>query len=1268
MLWVCPGTVKSFKKSKPEKNEGKKEAIGEKKQKSEAKMIEEKFVKLTSNSVYVQGTPRILRVGSVQWFRLPESDWEDILHRFYMAGFNTVDVYVPWRDVEPDGPGKFSKRTIKSLTRFLEAVKRKGLFAYFRPGPYICDEFDGGGLPAWLLKESRERDDDGQDDKAILRTACPNWLRHVRCYLDHLNREIKPYLITNTKDPGPIILYAIENEYDHFEKAFTAEKVFVTSQRQGERGMFQSTHTKEYFSSLRDIVRRHINVPITTCPGQPKIAGTGDVSDIWPLPNHWSTDGHEMHTFALRKEMHDLSKHDGAYADMPVGMSEGPALATSVKRQILAGMRVVSAFNAVGFHTYGYKNAIDVDPETMGISLAGMSNLGKKALSAFSWSNSDASKLFFHPRVGYMSGAIDFYGPISHSGNLREKFYSFRRANVFFSTYESRIATATPGFSHIYYSLGCVNTPQCSLFPPFLTCTGRQGPPPTTQTSGETTVTLTSNNGLIGARDSFGRRIVNWLEAEDGTLFISILNNSTRSQYLSRCSVHVSDGATISESSDTGKGRLGSSKKKEGIEEGDEVISGNSFPRFSLLHVPVETYPGSRKDIEQLRYNALLVARMPLTPNLTLRYSTAEILTERKFTYGEAEGTKLIVLYGDPGTTAEMSLDTSPDCVARARRLGDDFHQHASATPGGICLTFKFHERKTSFAVIQAVRRSHLEQKEEKADADMPDKAGFKKIQEKEEEVEETPLESLLVMICTRDLAGRTWFVGDASRGREVLVCGLDYARVAADQDYKRRKSSETVHVNYEHDVRKKRIDVVTVSPQPCQMEGFEAISDYNHLTYATWFRKKSNHEIPIVEPDLLRDNVKTIMDNKEATVGFDDRKWTRAYDEKTQGPKSLDDLDIHEGHAWYRAEVKLTEEEINECASQFLYIKHANDIVGIYVNGTYITTLAPLGNSIDSSNKKCGGGKDMEERIRNSLSAGINVVAFIVEIWGHGAFEMPTGGLFATSLSLPAVSPRGKKGLFGKATVCGVPLSTWRVRAKLSGEAKIESRDRLARSLTSSSAESSLCFGLSKEKMEDLPPEDENEDLDDKAPLKINLKRGNVIWVQTVFHSSDLPDPAEYNAPIMLRLKGKNCSATVFLNGNPTPIGRWLSDDEWLKRGTWANSTREMWSYTNPDHIPVPTRALRRTKSKSYGDQNVLHIVLKDTSGSEENAETGHVEISLVLNDDDLSTPAAVDMKLKREDSNIDSKIKYMPPRIAAEQKAAFEEKEKLSELLMSQ
>lgn len=97
-------------------------------------------------------------------------------------------------------PGEFHFDGSLDLARFIEIAAELGLKVIVRPGPYICSEWDFGGLPAWLLK----------DPQMQVRCAYPPYLAAVDRYLDALLPRLIPLQATQS---GPIIAMQVENEY-----------------------------------------------------------------------------------------------------------------------------------------------------------------------------------------------------------------------------------------------------------------------------------------------------------------------------------------------------------------------------------------------------------------------------------------------------------------------------------------------------------------------------------------------------------------------------------------------------------------------------------------------------------------------------------------------------------------------------------------------------------------------------------------------------------------------------------------------------------------------------------------------------------------------------------------------------------------------------------------------------------------------------------------------------------------------------------------------
>ncbi|XP_063145005.1 beta-galactosidase-1-like protein [Candoia aspera] len=140
--------------------------------------------------------------GSIHYFRIPPAYWKDRLLKMYMSGLNAVQIYVPWNYHEPL-PGIYNFSEDRDLEGFLDLVAQLGLLVILRPGPYICAEWDMGGLPSWLLAEPN----------IILRTSDPGFLQAVNKWLNVLLPKIKPRLYQNG---GNIISIQVENEYGSY--------------------------------------------------------------------------------------------------------------------------------------------------------------------------------------------------------------------------------------------------------------------------------------------------------------------------------------------------------------------------------------------------------------------------------------------------------------------------------------------------------------------------------------------------------------------------------------------------------------------------------------------------------------------------------------------------------------------------------------------------------------------------------------------------------------------------------------------------------------------------------------------------------------------------------------------------------------------------------------------------------------------------------------------------------------------------------------------
>lgn len=150
----------------------------------------------------LNGEPFRLLSGAMHYFRVPAASWDDRLAKLRAMGLNTVETYVAWNLHEPR-PGEFHFEDNLDLVAYMRCAASHGLQVIVRPGPYICAEWDLGGLPAWLLKDPGMR----------LRCCHPPYLHAVDRFFDVLMTQLTPLQITRG---GPILAMQVENEYGSY--------------------------------------------------------------------------------------------------------------------------------------------------------------------------------------------------------------------------------------------------------------------------------------------------------------------------------------------------------------------------------------------------------------------------------------------------------------------------------------------------------------------------------------------------------------------------------------------------------------------------------------------------------------------------------------------------------------------------------------------------------------------------------------------------------------------------------------------------------------------------------------------------------------------------------------------------------------------------------------------------------------------------------------------------------------------------------------------
>lgn len=181
-----------------------------------------------SRDFLLDGQPFRILSGAIHYFRVHPDLWTDRIRKARQMGLNTIETYVPWNAHSP-APDTFRTDGALDLGRFLDLVAAEGMQAIVRPGPYICAEWDNGGLPAWLFT----------DPSVGVRSSEPGYLAAVDGFMDRLLPIVVERQVTRG---GPVILFQVENEY----------------------GAYGSD--KDYLQHLVDTAKRAgIDVPLFTC-------------------------------------------------------------------------------------------------------------------------------------------------------------------------------------------------------------------------------------------------------------------------------------------------------------------------------------------------------------------------------------------------------------------------------------------------------------------------------------------------------------------------------------------------------------------------------------------------------------------------------------------------------------------------------------------------------------------------------------------------------------------------------------------------------------------------------------------------------------------------------------------------------------------------------------------------------------------------------------------------------------------------------------------
>lgn len=66
-------------------------------------------------------------------------------------------LYLYLWNIHEQEEGKFDFSGQNDIAAFCRAAQKHGMYVIVRPGPYVCAEWEMGGLPWWLLKKKMWR-------------------------------------------------------------------------------------------------------------------------------------------------------------------------------------------------------------------------------------------------------------------------------------------------------------------------------------------------------------------------------------------------------------------------------------------------------------------------------------------------------------------------------------------------------------------------------------------------------------------------------------------------------------------------------------------------------------------------------------------------------------------------------------------------------------------------------------------------------------------------------------------------------------------------------------------------------------------------------------------------------------------------------------------------------------------------------------------------------------------------------------------------------
>lgn len=180
---------------------------------SYGQMSSDQKFEIGNKSFLLNGKPFVIKAAEIHYPRIPAAYWEHRIQMCKSLGMNTICLYIFW-NIHEQKEGQYDFTGNNDVAAFCRLAQKHGLYVIVRPGPYVCAEWEMGGLPWWLLN----KDDIG------LRVQDPYYMERTRLFMNEVGKQLSDLQISKG---GNIIMVQVENEYG----AYGTDKPYVAAVR-----------------------------------------------------------------------------------------------------------------------------------------------------------------------------------------------------------------------------------------------------------------------------------------------------------------------------------------------------------------------------------------------------------------------------------------------------------------------------------------------------------------------------------------------------------------------------------------------------------------------------------------------------------------------------------------------------------------------------------------------------------------------------------------------------------------------------------------------------------------------------------------------------------------------------------------------------------------------------------------------------------------------------------------------------------------------------